>query len=151
MNIIDALQLEKVWIEVELTASLPVCNREKECVFYYSTQAVDEESFKVVKIFYVYVQDRKSKKLKRLAPEDVIPKEILASVTNCVIFPKVFDEEAINLEDEYYESYEKMSAAAEEDSIDEDIIAVCKSLLQKLVPESPLRQVYYYLCDGFLK
>lgn len=148
MSIREYMQDEAAGIELELAKSLPVCNEEKEYIFYYSTSPVDENSFKVDKIFYIFVLDRKNGGLKKMLPDEVLPAQMLSDVADCVIFPGVFDEEAMDMEDEYYVCYEKVLDITAKEEIGEDDqreVERLQRLFNQLIPDSALKDIYYYL------
>lgn len=141
MNIVEAIQPELSSIEIELASSLPVCGTKGQSIFYYSTSPVNDESFRIDKLFYVFTLKCEEQTVTRLSPEEAIPGDLLSQICGSVVSPQVMDDEAMELEDKYYEYFEKATAVPK----DMDADKMCRSILDRLVPESVLRRIYEYL------
>lgn len=132
--------------EIELACSLPVCSKTQEVIFLYSTLDRDEESYIVEEIRHVYARDLTTGQLSEVSPEEIIPQAVLRQAGKSVVVPTVFDDEALDREEEYFACYEKFIGSPFEMSPDSEQRQNNRGLYQlfhKLVPASGLRDIYY--------
>lgn len=71
MDILDAIESEAINIEMGLTKSLPICNKEKELIFLYSRKSGMGEYPMIGKLEYVYIYYRANNRLERIEISDL--------------------------------------------------------------------------------
>ncbi|MCR5735810.1 MAG: hypothetical protein K6G22_14485 [Lachnospiraceae bacterium] len=132
--------------EIELATSYPVCDEKKETVFFYSTEPNDEKSYRITGINSAFSRDNKTGEITEIRFEG----DLLELVEKCrgeVINPEVMDEEAYDLEDEYYDLYEEYYDEVENGNIDPAKRSELSDILNRLIPESSLKDLYRYFCN----
>ena len=130
-------------VEIELAHSYPVCGENKETVFFYSTEPNDETSFRIGEIRYVFSRDIASGDISEIPFE----KELFNLTEKCkgeVIAPKITGMEALDLEYSYYDLYEEYYESCEKGDPDMVKRADMSDILDQLVPESGLKDLYRY-------
>lgn len=143
MTINDRFRTILSSVEVELACSLPICNRDYEILFFYSTLPNDEYSYIFETLFYVYARNKDTGKITDIS-EFISKSDAYLTCKGAVIRPEVFDDEAFDMEELYYSLYESFNENAY-NHCDESISATCKELLKCfniLVPEGPLKELY---------
>lgn len=132
-------------VEVELAASFPVFNPGKEIVFFYSTTPVDEETFKFGAVFHAFERDTARGEIKEIPILEVVPRELLDTLNGSMVVPKVWDDDAVSAVEIYDSCYEDFISFAYSGNVSQnqkETIEKMFSAFKKLVPASPLRDVY---------
>ncbi|MCR4739468.1 MAG: hypothetical protein K5886_04315 [Lachnospiraceae bacterium] len=129
--------------EIELASSYPVCDGKKETVFFYSTQQNDAESYRVTEIKSAFSRDNATGAIREIPFEGEFS-ELTQKCRGEVISPEVFDDEAYDLEDEYYDLYEDYYEGIESGNPDPAQRKALSEILDRLIPESSLKDLYRY-------
>lgn len=138
-------------VEVELASSLPICNKEYEIIFFYSTLPNDEYSYKFGKVEHAFARNIMTGKIVNLSLNDIAHDAVVAC-ENQVITPLVYDEDAYDAEDRYYENYEKVFNEKNTLSNSGMTTAYRNALLSDfnvLVPEGALKNLYFAVGEEF--
>lgn len=147
MTINDRFKKTLSSVEVELACSLPICNRDYEILFFYSTQPNDEYSYKFDTLFYVYARNKDTGKITDIS-ESVSRSDVYLKCKGAVIRPELFDDDAFDAEELYYSLYESFNESVYTNLYDDEFSITCKKLLRcfnTLVPEGPLKELYKYI------
>lgn len=130
--------------EVELACSLPICNRDNEVLFFYSTKPNDESSYFFGTVQHVFSRDNKSGQVVELSTFP-FSKKGLEACSGCIIKPKIMDEIAMDTEDKYYALYEQFYENAynsEQQAVFSDCCRQLLSCFNELIPDGPLKELY---------
>ena len=131
--------------EIELACSLPVFDKNKEILFLYSTDEVDENSFKIRRIEHLYSRDYTTGVLSEDSILDYLTNDMRLELEGSIVCPKVFDEEAFDAEEKYYLLYEKFFEMGFKENIstkDKSNLANLVRLFDLIIPESNLKMTY---------
>lgn len=108
MNINEKFRTVLSSIEFQLARSLPIFNNGKEILFFYKTEQVSKNEYKVSEIRYVVFRDISNNHIDVLKATDVIPKELISSLISSVNRHTMSVDEELKVEDEFLELYEEM-------------------------------------------
>lgn len=138
-------------VEVELASSLPICNNEYEIIFFYSTLPNDEYSYKFGKVEHAFARNIMTGKIVNLSLNDIVHDAVVAC-ENQVITPLVYDEEAYDAENRYYDHYEAVFNGKNSMSNSEVTKNLRDALLSDfdvLVPDGALKKLYFAVGEDF--
>lgn len=132
-------------VEIELVQALPVINCNREVTFFYRAEPCDDKSIKIEGFEHIFVRNIKTGDMQELDKTDTA----YTFADKCVgevMELALVGEEAYELEEEYYERYEKAyEEALTGGTIDAAIMERLKEILYTFVPEGALRELYEYL------
>ncbi len=132
-------------VEIELASSYPVCDGKREIIFFYSTRSNDEVSYCITEIKSAFSRDIVSGSISEI-PLDGELSELSEKCRDDVIRPEVMDDEAFDLEDDFFDLYEEYYDGIEQNYQDPEKKAEISEILNRLIPESNLKNLYRYFC-----
>ena len=133
-------------IEIELACSLPACSRTSEILFFYSTERYENRGFKIKELRYLLEREIVSGKIKKTDHIE-LPDEILEAMQEKPVMPKLCGNEAVKEEERYYRLYEQfleLRYKANPNSTEVELIESLYSTFVRLVPQSPLQELYRF-------
>lgn len=151
MTVLDRFDEILTSVEVELASSLPICNNEYEIMFFYSTLPNDEYSYKFGKVEHAFARNIVTGKIVNLSLDD-IAHDAVAACENQVITPSVYDEDAFDAEDRYYDHYEAVfngKKALSNSEVTKDLRDALLSDFDVLVPDGALKNLYFAVGEEF--
>lgn len=151
MTVLDRFGEILTSIEVELASSLPICNNEYEIMFFYSTLPNDEYSYKFGKVEHAFARNITTGKIVNLSFYD-IAHDVTVACENQVVTPLVYDEDAYEAEDRYYEHYEEIfreKKVLTNSEMTADKRDALWSDFNVLVPDGALKNLYFTVGKEF--
>ena len=153
MSVLERFEKAYSSIEVEWASSLPVCNKEHELLFFYSTAPAGDYSFRLLKLEKVLLRNHLSGDCMEyhLTEEE---QKAVRSFEGQLIEPAVFDEKAFELEDLYYQNYELFYDAYVRGLPAERSAKPSGTLFKTfdtLVPNSALKDLYQLLGSEYFE
>jgi len=129
-------------VEIELASSLPVIHKDCEVVFFYSTSDHDEFSYSIDSVSYIFSRNIYTGEIKKVEPGEV-DADLVSELTGEIIRPEILDEDALDLEDEYYEHYESIyEMILKHEPVDKEVAERLTDCFHQLVPDGKLKELY---------
>ena len=145
MGIINKLNSIMADVKIELNMSMPVCNRENEIVFFYSIKESDNKSYRIGKIYDVYVFDKNKNVIEKADIEKILPADVRARFENAVIHPSITGERAVDAKLEYLDEYENLAAVMYNEGADKKLIRKAKIFFDEYLSDKALAEIYHFL------
>lgn len=145
MGIIEKLDTVITDIKIELEMSLPICNRENEIVFFYNIKESDRNSYRIGRIYNIYVLEKSTGELKEAPVEKMLTAELISKMGNAVIHPSLLGDEAVEAEEDYLDNYEEFSAVMYKEGQGIDLIKRVKCFFEKYLSDEILASIYHHL------
>ena len=153
MSIYDRFKSAFASSEVELARSLPVCNKGKEIMFFYSTRPNNSNSFCFEALHHVYRRDVLTSEVNDIT-DTLLQSDIVKACSGAIIRPLLMGEEAYEKEDEYEFLYENFYRHYISKDFDHGFSETCRQLREcfdSLIPQSPLKLLYETIGSEFFE
>ena len=132
-----------IYLRDDASISLPICNKDKEWLFFYYLKDKGNGTFIVERVLDIYERNRESGIIKKLDVEDVLAKSGIDMKADFQFFlspveARDYRKSYLCLYEQYYESK------------NEQIPTELYKLFIAQVPYSPLRDLYMYLSKDYV-
>ena len=130
--------------KVEYEHSLPICNEKYEFLFFFDCTSSDGKCI-LNQIDNIYIRNIKDSTILCCSAKKILPEYILNSVIGKEIISLETIDEELDLEDKYYELYERCYKAIKKNADVKKLFAEIVSMLNNLPVASVMLNIYAYL------
>ena len=144
MDLYERFSMAFASAEVELTTSLPICNKECEILFFYSIGRKKGQDNYFGAIHHAYKRNNKDGMIVDIT-DQLKQSDIYGACKGCLLQPTILDENAYEKEELYETQYEEFYKQMITGETNEDFSELCGELLDcfyELVPRGQLRDMY---------
>lgn len=130
--------------KVEYEHSLPICNEKYEFLFFFDCVSSNGKCI-LNQIDNIYIRNIKDSTMLCCSAKKLLPEHILNSVIGKEIISLETTDEELDLEDKYYELYERCYEAIKESADVENLFAKIVGMLNNMPVASGMINIYAYL------